>query len=178
MRSNSTKSSICFRSVVDLLQIFVDLLRNKLSTDTQRVTHRRCPHSMRSSVCAAADCPSVRQSVCLSRRSTAAVAACGGFAAERRAGRRYRLIVGTPVRAASCREPRLSTDGVVAVGVWWVAVQRIARSDCAALTSASATADSAHTASAAWATSSSTARAASVSPAASLLIYLFIYLLD
>jgi len=33
----------------------------------------------------------VRPSVCLSRRSTAA-SACGGFAAERPAGRRYRLI--------------------------------------------------------------------------------------
>jgi len=36
---------------------------------------------------------SVRQSVCLSYRSTTG-AACGGFAAERSAGRRYRTIAG------------------------------------------------------------------------------------
>ena len=47
-----------------------------------------CSHSMPSRVCETVERPSVRQSVCLSRHSTvsAAAAACGEFAAERRAG--------------------------------------------------------------------------------------------
>jgi len=36
--------------------------------------------------------PSVRLSACLSQRSTAAAAARGGFAADRPAGMRYRLV--------------------------------------------------------------------------------------
>jgi len=55
--------------------------------------YRRCPHSMRSGVYATVGRPSVRLSVCLSHRSTAATAA-GVFAAERSADRRYRSIAG------------------------------------------------------------------------------------
>jgi len=51
--------------------------------------HRHCPHSMRSRLYVTVRRPSVRPSVCLSHRSTAA-AACGEFAAERPAGRTYR----------------------------------------------------------------------------------------
>ena len=45
-----------------------------------------CPHSMRSRIYVTVGCPS---GICLSHHSTAE-AACGGFAAESRAGRRYR----------------------------------------------------------------------------------------
>ena len=52
------------------------------------VIELHCSHSMLSRVCETVERPSVRQSVCLSRHSTvsAAAAACGEFAAERRAG--------------------------------------------------------------------------------------------
>ena len=44
---------------------------------------------------------SVRPSVCLSHLSTAAAAACGGFAAERPAGSRYRWTAGVGRRSAA-----------------------------------------------------------------------------
>ena len=43
----------------------------------------------------------VRPSVCLSHLSTAAAAACGGFAAERPAGRIYRWTAGVGRRSAA-----------------------------------------------------------------------------
>jgi len=54
--------------------------------------------------------PSVRPSVCLSRQLTAA-AACGGFAAERPAGRRYRSTAG--VSAAATRRSAVNAGSVV-----------------------------------------------------------------
>ena len=62
-----------------------------------------CPRIMRSRVYLTVGCPSVCLSVCLSRHSTAA-ATCGRFAAERRAGRRYR-----PTAAVAQQQRRRST---------------------------------------------------------------------
>ena len=53
--------------------------------------------------------PSVLPSVCLSHRSEAATAA-GGFAAERPAGRRYRLIAASALRAPCCRRRRSAAN--------------------------------------------------------------------
>ena len=58
-----------------------------------------CPHAMRSRVYVTVGCPSI----CLSHLSTAAVAACGWFAAERPACRRYRLQVRAPAPRTSYR---------------------------------------------------------------------------
>ena len=49
--------------------------------------------------------PSVRPSICLSHQSTAA-SACGGFASERPASRRYRSIAAGALRAPCCRTRR------------------------------------------------------------------------
>jgi len=68
--------------------------------------------------------PSVRPSVCLSQKSTAA-AACGGFAAVSLAGRRYRSITARPVPssngAAAARRSATNASSVtftVAAGGW------------------------------------------------------------
>ena len=83
---SSTQGALCTVSVFFILHFAYRVVR----------THPMHPlptglQSMRSRVYETVECPSVRPSVCLSHRSTAA--ACGGFAAERpAAGRRYRSI--------------------------------------------------------------------------------------
>jgi len=74
------------------------------------------PHRMRSRVYETVDRLSVCLSVCLSHRSTAA-AACGGFAAERRAGKRYRSTV---AGAGTQQQRRLSTALSSKRGQWHV----------------------------------------------------------
>jgi len=51
-----------------------------------------------------------RPSVCLSHRSTAA-AACGGFAAERPAGRRYRPIASAGAQRHNADSVTLTAEG-------------------------------------------------------------------
>jgi len=70
-----------------------------LQTDAvsfEELYYWHCLHSMRSSVYETVE----RPSVCLSHHSTTA-AACGGFAAERRAGKRYRSTVASTGRRAA-----------------------------------------------------------------------------
>ena len=55
--------------------------------DIPALTPAEAGTGMRRRVCVTVGCPSVRPSVSLSHQSTAAAAACGGFAAERRAGK-------------------------------------------------------------------------------------------
>jgi len=71
-----------------------------------------CAHSMRSRVYKTVRCPSVRLSVNLSHQSNA-VAACGGFATERRTRKRYRLTApGSSSAAARGRSTALSSNGL------------------------------------------------------------------
>ena len=104
-------------------------------------------YSMRSRVNVTVGCPSVRLSVCLSRRSTAA-AACGGFAE----GRRYpgaainQSIYLLPVpalsskcaRAASCCEPRNDAQRTVLLDWMSLSAVQMARTCRATLTWAAA----------------------------------------
>jgi len=70
-----------------------------------------CPHSMQSWVYVTVGCPSVRLSVCL----TPATAA-GGFAAERRVGRRYRSIAAGTLRAPCYRRRRSNANAAANAG--------------------------------------------------------------
>ena len=93
------------------------LISRSLSRDIRPISRkisRPCDHELHRSLVVLPSMQSVyetvkRPSVCLSRRSTAATA-CGGFAAERPAGRRYRQIAGDgaqqlQMRVASRWEP-------------------------------------------------------------------------
>jgi len=87
-------------------------------TARDRTEYWYYPHSMRSRVYDTVKCQYVYlsdPSVCLSHRSTAAVA-CGGFAAERPTGKRYRLIAGAGAQqqrrtAADAGSVALTTEG-------------------------------------------------------------------
>ena len=98
-----------------MLGALVDLQPNHPCSKTGNILslqhHRHRPQSMQSRVYETVK----RPSVCLSYRSTAA-AACGGFAAERRAGRRSRSTAGAALsnKCGQChadsRDMRLNTD--------------------------------------------------------------------
>jgi len=78
--------SVCRRPGRDITTTSVKKIRYMHEKKTVFSDFWHCPHSMRSRIYVTVGCPS---GVCLSHHSTAA-AACGGFAAESRAGRRYR----------------------------------------------------------------------------------------
>jgi len=110
-RQRSQCHSIYYMKSLDIPGT-ISYMSNRLDIIVLKKTtgyYRHCPHRNR------------RVSVCLSRRSTAA-AACGGFAAERRAGRRYRstaagAVQQAPALSSKCGQPhvgsrlgRLNTD--------------------------------------------------------------------
>ena len=85
------------RPLALLTLMLVSWLRTKC-----HVCFWHCSRSMRCEVCVTVGCPSVRPSVCLSHLSTAATTA-GGFAAERREGRRYPSLAADAPWAPCCR---------------------------------------------------------------------------